>query len=174
MNKINFENLPSTNTPLNANNLNQLQTNVENAINDQTEYKYIKATISSAQSISTGSVVNLDTLDGDTTNGAITLSNKGFVIGSGISLVEVSGIIFCQSVVGNAGNYVWQLIKKNNSNIVGNICIATSNFVSGVLPAVPVTVQQGDKITMVADSTASSAELRAGTAATYLMVRIIK
>lgn len=32
MEKINFENLPSTNTPINANNLNQLQNNVEEAI----------------------------------------------------------------------------------------------------------------------------------------------
>ena len=37
MTKITFENLPSTNTPLNATNLNQLQTNVENAINEFTE-----------------------------------------------------------------------------------------------------------------------------------------
>lgn len=34
MQKINFENLPSTSTPLNATNLNQLQTNIENAINN--------------------------------------------------------------------------------------------------------------------------------------------
>lgn len=34
MNKINFENLPSTNTPINATNLNQLQTNIENAITE--------------------------------------------------------------------------------------------------------------------------------------------
>lgn len=34
MQKITFENLPSTNTPLNASNLNTLQNNVENAIND--------------------------------------------------------------------------------------------------------------------------------------------
>lgn len=33
MQKINFQDLPSTATPLSANNLNQLQTNVENAIN---------------------------------------------------------------------------------------------------------------------------------------------
>lgn len=37
MEKINFENLPSTNTPINAENLNQLQTNVEDAINDNTD-----------------------------------------------------------------------------------------------------------------------------------------
>lgn len=34
MDKINFQNLPSTTTPLSAQNLNQLQTNVENAIKD--------------------------------------------------------------------------------------------------------------------------------------------
>lgn len=32
MQKINFQNLPNTTTPVNATNLNQLQTNVENAI----------------------------------------------------------------------------------------------------------------------------------------------
>lgn len=44
MEKIVFENLPSTNTPINANNLNQLQTNVENAINGVVESgsNYIK------------------------------------------------------------------------------------------------------------------------------------
>lgn len=37
MQKINFQDLPSTSTPLNASNLNQLQTNVENAINEVVE-----------------------------------------------------------------------------------------------------------------------------------------
>lgn len=34
MEKINFENLPSTNTPINADNLNLLQNNIENAITE--------------------------------------------------------------------------------------------------------------------------------------------
>ena len=33
MTKINFQNLPNTTTPVNASNLNQLQTNVENTLN---------------------------------------------------------------------------------------------------------------------------------------------
>ncbi len=37
MEKITFENLPNTTTPINATNLNQLQTNVENAINGVVE-----------------------------------------------------------------------------------------------------------------------------------------
>lgn len=35
MEKINFENLPSTNTPINASNLNTLQNNVENAFKNE-------------------------------------------------------------------------------------------------------------------------------------------
>ena len=33
MTKINFQNLPNTTTPVNASNLNQLQTNIENTLN---------------------------------------------------------------------------------------------------------------------------------------------
>ena len=39
MEKINFESLPSTKTPITATNLNQLQTNVENAINGVVLYE---------------------------------------------------------------------------------------------------------------------------------------
>ena len=39
MQKITFENSPSTNTPINATNLNLMQTNIENAIDDN-EVKY--------------------------------------------------------------------------------------------------------------------------------------
>ena len=37
MEKIEFKNLPDTNTPINAENLNQMQTNTENAINGVVE-----------------------------------------------------------------------------------------------------------------------------------------
>lgn len=37
MDKINFENLPSTNTPVNANNLNDMQDNIEDAIDSMFE-----------------------------------------------------------------------------------------------------------------------------------------
>lgn len=33
MDKINFQNLPNTTTPVNATNLNQLQDNIENTLN---------------------------------------------------------------------------------------------------------------------------------------------
>ena len=56
MNKINFENLPGTNTPINATNMNLLQTNVEDAIMDSVATQlfydstasYTSATLASA------------------------------------------------------------------------------------------------------------------------------
>lgn len=43
MDKINFENLPSTNTPINAENLNQMQDNVENAISELVDNLFYKS-----------------------------------------------------------------------------------------------------------------------------------
>lgn len=40
MNKIDFQNLPSTETPINAENLNQMQTNIEEAVNESSKEKY--------------------------------------------------------------------------------------------------------------------------------------
>jgi len=40
MDKINFENLPSTNTPVNASNLNLMQSNMEKAINQNIKAEY--------------------------------------------------------------------------------------------------------------------------------------
>ena len=41
MQKINFQDLPSTTTPLNASNMNTLQTNVENAISNATLFEQL-------------------------------------------------------------------------------------------------------------------------------------
>lgn len=41
MEKINFEDLPSENTPLNADNLNRLQQNVENGISDAIKNQFL-------------------------------------------------------------------------------------------------------------------------------------
>ena len=45
MQKITFEDYPSTNTPINASNLNAIQTNVENAIEDLSTYSQTETLI---------------------------------------------------------------------------------------------------------------------------------
>lgn len=69
MQKITFENAPSTNTPINATNLNQMQTNIENAI-DGNEVKYtdiyfsLTPSTANALGIGTGSTtINLSSLN---------------------------------------------------------------------------------------------------------------
>ena len=69
MQKITFENSPSTNTPINATNLNAIQTNVENAINES-KIKYADIYFSlipstpNAKDIGTGTAtINLSSLN---------------------------------------------------------------------------------------------------------------
>lgn len=141
------------------------------------KYKYIKATISTAQSVSSSSKVALDTIAENTTNGLITLNNNELIIGAGINTIEVSGLIFAQNVNGNTGDYIWHKIFKQSGNIttslIGNILPATTNFISGVIPAIPISVTQGDKISMIADNITATGELREGEENTFLMIKII-
>jgi hypothetical protein len=65
MQKINFENLPSTNTPINATNLNAIQDNTESAINSA-----INSVISTIASL-----ISVDYLDD--IEGSITIGNIG-------------------------------------------------------------------------------------------------
>lgn len=62
MQKINFQDLPSTETPIKATNLNLLQTNVENAINlkadSTTLTNYINGTTSMGSIKTTGVSIN--------------------------------------------------------------------------------------------------------------------
>ena len=49
MDKINFQNKPNTTTPINATNLNQLQDNVESAINETKTWKLVGTVTSNDQ-----------------------------------------------------------------------------------------------------------------------------
>lgn len=49
MDKINFQDLPNTTTPINATNLNQLQTNVENAIEQTNDEISIRSNYSTTE-----------------------------------------------------------------------------------------------------------------------------
>lgn len=57
MQKITFEDLPSTNTPINANNLNQVQDNVETALDKKLTNEVVNQTISSATFYKMGKLV---------------------------------------------------------------------------------------------------------------------
>lgn len=60
MQKINFQNLPNTTTPVNATNLNQLQTNVESEINGRDYRQSFTISANSSKTLSfTGAIFTL-------------------------------------------------------------------------------------------------------------------
>lgn len=87
MNKINFENLPSTNTPVNASNLNQLQTNVDEGKIDKTLTNFEG---------------NLDTI-----------KTTGFIYASGTATnIPLSGYSFYISTMALNNNHVNQVAYR--------------------------------------------------------------
>lgn len=87
MQKINFENLPTHSTPLNATNLNQLQTNVENAINGVVEsgenangnyVKYADGTMICYKNVTGSTAINISWGDGYTTGNTNTIDLGSF------------------------------------------------------------------------------------------------
>lgn len=73
MDKITFKDYPDTTTPLNANNLNQIQTNIENAIEEnKTSIENIESDVAAIES-------DITTINDDITNletGATSLGNR--------------------------------------------------------------------------------------------------
>lgn len=113
MQKINFENLPSTNTPINATNLNAIQDNAENEINslrNDFSKKIIQMIKSENTDDYTTSFNNFSPFNGDTlATSEISTTDKlifekkpvsygdrtnnnvwGFTIGSNINLIKVN------------------------------------------------------------------------------------
>lgn len=91
MDKINFANLPSTTTPINATNLNQVQTNVDNA-------KVEKTTTISAP----------DDLNNYMTTGT-------WIAGGSISNIPVSGQVWYVEVIRYSATYVLQRATRYTS-----------------------------------------------------------
>jgi hypothetical protein len=151
------------------------KSNVVNAINEinsevqNKNLEYIVATISSAQTISSNYVVNLNSIA--RSQGNFTINNGAIVIGEGINHIRVSGSFFVENWVGSS-YYLWGIIKKNDSRISGSITGSTSSYLSASIPMTIIDVQEGDLITLVADS-GQGGTLRTGASNTWLCVEKI-
>lgn len=116
MNKINFKNLPDQTTPVNANNLNQLQINVENAINEVAN-----------RIVTTGSYTTTDAIPSKTPTSInitlpvnLELSNDNYII-----LATADGY-------GNYGN--WITVTRTRKNASANNVIGVNLFNLGDRP----------------------------------------
>ena len=145
MTKITFQNLPSTSTPVNATNLNQLQTNVENAINEK-----------NIITIQLGSEFSCTTLDAYTAvtgfvqankiGDKLSFSNNSIVIGAGVSKIKVTAKAGWYAT--NTSTKYLRLLKNNSTLVWSTINVPNSSFLSDSIPENLVDVVQGDTISM--------------------------
>lgn len=129
MNKINFQNLPDTSTPLNASNMNQIQTNVEteitrldSAIEQSKIPQIITAFINRKRYTKTQSWVSINLAPFDRVvknTDRITVTSTGLKIGAGISKILISA--HCQGIDHSSfpGDITFTIIKNGTTAIRG-------------------------------------------------------
>ena len=131
--------------------------------------KYILATVSDTQTISAGYEVNLNTVVFNNTS--CILQDGKIKIGPGINKIKTSSSIFVDNWPMGT-NYLWGIIRKNGSNICGSIESSTCVCLSCTNATMITDVQEGDLISLVADSP-SGGNLRAGESNTFILIEVI-
>jgi microcystin-dependent protein len=144
--------------------------NYINSIENKISRKYAIAYPTAQQSLASNTQISLNAFYKNVGN-KFTLSNNSVVVGAGVSKIAISGCIFAEEV--DNTNYVWGQIKKNNVSIITCIVSSTCGFVSTPLPYQIIEVQEGDIISLYADSTAGGTS-RIGTENTYIQLEIVE
>ena len=136
---------------------------------------YIMATLSSNQTISTEyALLNLNTTASSYGN-KFTISNNKIVIGSGVSKIRISGMLFCENV-GSWLNYLWVLVRKNNSTISNFIQSGNKNYQSIPLTPTIIDVVSGDQIDININNSnysTGSVTVRSGYSNTWLLIEVV-
>lgn len=145
--------------------------NLYNSSGKKLEKEYLIATITSSQTISSNFTVNLDSVF-DSVGDRLTLENGKVTIGKRVSKVRVSCGMFVDSWAGGS-NYLWGKIMGNNNVLASFITTSSSNYISASIPITIVNVNEGDTISIMADSP-SNGKLRSGRANTWLIIEIIE
>ena len=140
--------------------------NIENKISR----KYAIAYPTVQQSLASNTQIALNTFKQNVGN-KFTLLNNSVVVGAGVSKIAVSACIFAEGV--NNTNYVWGQIQKNNVSVTTFITSSTSGFLSIPLLSQITEVEEGDTISLVADSTAGGTS-RIGAENTYIQLEIVE
>ena len=170
MKKIEFQDYPSTETPLNAENLNQMQDNMEEAINEK---NYLVATANGAINLSGNTDIPLSATNVVGTK--LTLENGKVKIGTGVSKVRISGSIF-MDITQQGSGYLWGRIAKNGSNVQGSIhpLVTGMGFVSASIPSKIIDVDENDLLHLNVDATGATGTVRNTEENTWLCVEVIE
>ncbi len=155
MQKINFENKPSTNSPINADNLNLLQDNVEDAIDEVNSnlnisiQKHIVQASLGKRTVSASSN-NDSNFDSTTIVGnKLSVSGNKIIIGTGVSKIRVSMNASFQAA--NSGVSSVSINVMKNGSSVGQSYAYNSNldiyyYATCVISDLILEVQEDDEI----------------------------
>lgn len=158
MEKLNFKNKGETGAiPINANNLNLMQDNAENAINEN-KPSVITVGLNSNIEITGNTPIQLDKILSNAGN-KFTLQNGGIKIGAGVSKIKVSGCLLEE--VNPAGLYGCYICKNEINlahaiNIGFNYIPVVNQMVKTTCQPILVDVQEGDVIYLNAYANQSS------------------
>lgn len=149
MNKITFKNGESGGTPINATNLNQMQTNIENGISTAVERNILTAKLITDNQTMTTTESQIYFNSHSKIGTKLSFSNNAIKIGAGVSQILVSGVIsvYWNSVITNDAVLK---IQKNTSEVIriNGSKIAEKAGASIVCPPVLVSVAENDIIRM--------------------------
>lgn len=158
MERINFRNKGETGAiPINADNLNLMQDNTENAINEN-KPSVITVGLNSNIEITGNTPIQLDKILSNAGN-KFTLQNGGIKIGAGVSKIKVSGCLLEE--VNPAGLYGCYICKNEINlahaiNIGFNYIPVVNQMVKTTCQPILVDVQEGDVIYLNAYANQSS------------------
>lgn len=134
MDKINWINGQAGGTPLSAENLNQMQDNIENAINEvlniATEKNIITASGASGEIATSSSGTKIALANSVSVGSKLTLTNDGgIIIGSGITKVAISASTTYTSSTASQHNIVIYKNSKSDANRVARMLFNCSSDV---------------------------------------------
>lgn len=170
--RIGWKNLPSEDTPISAENLEQMENNTENAINKAVERNEIVAYQTGAQIASQNATCKLQ--DSIGIGDKLTLDNNAVIIGEGITKIEVEAQIYYEYIASDQV-YFSPTIMKNTTKVAEKLNAYEGKSYSCVTVNFPIVdVQEGDKITLnFGDVNNKQPTTRGGKMNTFLSVKAI-
>lgn len=163
---IEFQDLPNTTTPINAQNLN----NNFDELDEKTEHHIITASMSSNFTKSTTDYEILPLNTWVIVGNKLTINNNSIVVGSNVSIVKVSAKLSFNSVA--SSGLKWLTIFKNNEAVSANPSnLSSRNMVYSTDTLVEVSA--GDTITLKVNGSVGDI-IRYGVAYSNITVEVIE
>lgn len=174
MNKINWINGQAGGTPLSAENLNQMQDNIEDAIDEETQRHIITAKGGGSETATTSSENKLIMATATTIGNKLTLTNDGGIkIGAGVTKVAISASTTYTG--GDASQHALLIYKnsKANENRLARVLFNSSSNIQTtiIIPYQIVSVSENDILYLFASS---SVDKRVSGPMSYMTVEVVE